>query len=67
MMINSTWWCLVSIGQCWLVCGSNGSVWGGVGLYLVILGPYGAVLVGTWWKWVSVGRSRLVLVGNGSV
>ena len=34
-MINGTWWCLVSIGQYWLVCGSNGSVWGGVGWYLV--------------------------------
>ena len=47
MMINGTWWCLVSIRQYWLVCGGNGSVWGGVGWYLVILGQYGAVLVGS--------------------
>ena len=62
-----TWWYWVSIERRWWVCGSNGSVWGGVGWYLVILGQYGAVLVGSWWKWVSMGRSWLVLGGNGSV
>ena len=49
MMINGVWWCLVSIGQCWLVCDGNGSVWGGVGWYLVVLGQYWAVMVGLWW------------------
>ena len=53
MMINGTWLCLVSIGQYWLVCGGNGSVWGGIGCYLVEMGQYG-------WSW-------LVLGGNGSV
>ena len=32
-----------------LVFGDTGSVWGGTGWYLVLLGQYGAILVGTWW------------------
>ena len=52
-MINGAWWCLVSIGQYWLVCGGNRSVWGGVGWYLVVLGQYGAALVCSWWYSVS--------------
>ena len=34
--------------QYWLVLGSAGSVEGGIGWYLMVLGQYGAVLVGTW-------------------
>ena len=32
-----------------LVLGDTGSVWGGIGWYLVEMGQYGAVLVGSWW------------------
>ena len=35
--------------------------------YLVVLGQYGALLLGTWWYWVSIGRYCLVLGGTGSV
>ena len=37
----------MSIGQYWLVLGDTGSVWGGTGWYLVVLGQYRAVLVDT--------------------
>ena len=43
------------------------SVWGVTGWYLVVLGQYGALLVGTWWYWVSIGRYWLVLCGTGTV
>ena len=36
-------------------------------MYVVVLGQYGAVLVGTWWYWVSMGRYWLVLGGTRSV
>ena len=32
------------------VLGGTGSEWGGTCRYLVVLGEYGAVLVGTWWN-----------------
>ena len=50
-----------------MVLGGTGSVWGGAGLFLVILGQYGAVLVGTWWHWVNIGWYWLIFDGNGSV
>ena len=46
---------LVSRRQCWLVFGGPGSVWGGTGWYLVVLGQYGAVLLGIKWYWVGIG------------
>ena len=39
---------------------------GGTGLYLVVLGQYGALLVGTLWIWDSMGRYWLVFGGTGS-
>ena len=33
----------------------------------MILGQYGAVLVGTWWHWVNIGWYWLIFDGNGSV
>ena len=33
-------------GQYWLVFGGDGSVWGGTGWYLVVLGQYNLVLLG---------------------
>ena len=41
--------------------------WSGTGWCLVVLGQYGALLVGTWWNWDSMGRFWLVLGGNESV
>ena len=45
----------------------TGSVEGATGLFLVVLGQYGMVLVGTWWYWVSVTWYCLVLSGTGLV
>ena len=50
-----------------MILGGNGTVQGGAGWFVVVLGQCGAVLVGTWWKWVSVGPYWLVLGGNGSM
>ena len=48
--------------------GGNGSVGGGTGWYLVVLGQCRAVMVCTWWRCFSVGRvlSLVVLGGTGS-
>ena len=51
----------------WLIYDGTGSVEGGTGGYLVVLGQWEAVLVGTWWYWVSRRRYWLVLGGTGSV
>ena len=51
----------------WLIYDGTGSVEGGTGWYLVVLGQWEAVLVGTWWYWVSRRRYWLVLGGTGSV
>ena len=37
------------------------TILGGSGQYLVVMGQYGAVLVGTWWYWVSITWCCLVL------
>ena len=37
-------------GRYWLVFGGDGSVWGGIGWYLVVLGQYNLVLLGIRWK-----------------
>ena len=42
-------------------------VLGGTGWFVVVMGQYGAVLVGTWWYWVSIERCWLVCGSNGSV
>ena len=49
-----------------MVLGGTGSGRGGPGWFLVILGQYGAVLVGTWWHWVSIGWYWPVLGDTGS-
>ena len=46
------WWYWVNIGQCWLVFGGTGSVWGSTGWYLAILGQYNLALFGIKWYWV---------------
>ena len=55
------------MGRCWLVLGGTGPVLGSPGWFVVVIGQYGAVLVGTWWYWVSVERRWLVCGRNGSV
>ena len=45
-------WCLLGQREAELL--DTGSVEGSSGQYLVVLGQYGAVLVGTWWYWVSI-------------
>ena len=37
-------------GLYWLVFGGDGSVWGGTGWYLVVLGQYNLVLLGIKWN-----------------
>jgi len=48
-----TWWYWVSMEWFWLKYDGTGSVEGGTGWYLMVLGQYGALLVGTWRHWVS--------------
>ena len=50
-----------------MVLGGAWSVSGSTGWFVVVMGQYGAVLVGTWWYWGSIGRYWLVCGGNGSV
>ena len=45
----------------------TGSVKGGTGWYLVVLGLFRLIMVGTWWYWVSIGRCWLIHDGIGSV
>ena len=48
--------------QNWLIHDNAGSVEGGAGYFLVVLGQYGAVLVGPSWYWVIVTWYCLVLI-----
>ena len=52
--------------QYWLIYDGTGSVEGGTGWYLVVLGQWEAVLVGTLWYWFSRRRYCSVLGGTGS-
>ena len=67
LVLVDTWWYWVSMKRYWLIYDGTGSVEGGTGWYLVVLGQWEAVLVGTWWYWVSRRRYWLVLGGTGSV
>ena len=60
-------WYLVSIEWYWLIYDGAVSVEGGTGWYLMVLGQYGAVLVGTWWYWVGMEQYWLIHDGTGSV
>ena len=59
-----------------LIYDGTGSIYASTGCYLVVLGQYGAVLIGICWYWVgmgrglglvSMGRCWYVLDGIGSV
>ena len=50
-----------------MIYNGTGSVEGGTGWYLVVLGQYRAVLVDISWHWVTLGRYWLELGGTGSV
>ena len=50
-----------------MIYDGTGSVEVCTGWHLVVLGQYGAVLVGTWWYWVSVTWYRWILSGIGLV
>ena len=45
LVLVDTWWYWVSIEWYWLIYDGAGSVEGGSGWYLVVLGQYEAVLV----------------------
>ena len=47
--------------QYWLIYDGTGSVEGGTGGYLVVLGQWEAAMVGTWWYWVIKGQYWAVL------
>ena len=49
-----------------MVLGGTGSVGGGTGWYLVVLGQYRSVLIDTWWYWVNMERYWLIYVGTSS-
>ena len=48
-VLVGTSWSWVSRRRYWLVLGGTGSVGGGTGWYLVVLGQYRSVLIDTWW------------------
>ena len=50
-----------------MVLDGTGSVEGGIGWYLMLLGQYEAVLVGTWWYWVTMEQYWLIYDGIWSV
>ena len=50
----------------WLIYDGTGSVEGGTGWYLVVLGQYRSVLIDTWWYWVNMERYWLIYDGTGS-
>ena len=51
-----------------IICKSlKALIYDGTGWYLVVLGQYGAALVGTWWYWVSITWKCLVLSGTGLI
>ena len=64
LALVNTWWYWVSMKRYWLIYDGTGSVEGGTGWYLVVLGQWEAVLVGTWWYWVSRRWYWLVLGGT---
>ena len=66
MVLVGTWWYWVSGRRYWLVLGGTGSVGGGTGWYLVVLGQYRSVLIDTWWYWVNMERYWLIYDGTGS-
>ena len=49
-----TLWYWISVWQYWLVLDGTGSVWGGTGWYLVVLGQCNLVLLDIKWNWVSI-------------
>ena len=58
-VLVGTWWFWVSRGGYWLINDGAGSVQGGTGWYLVVLGQYRVVLV----DMMVLGQYRAVLVG----
>ena len=58
--MNNNWWC-------WVSKSGTGSLGGGFGWYLVVLGQFRAVVVDTWWYWISMGQYLLILGGTRSV
>ena len=65
MLVDTWYW--VSIERYWLVLGGTGSVGGGTGWYLVVLGQYRSVLIDTWRYWVNIERYWLIYDGSGLV
>ena len=54
----------VSTGQYCLVLDGTGSVEGGTGWYLVVLGQYSLALLGIKWNWVSARLLCLYILKN---
>ena len=50
------------MGRYWLVLGGTGSVWGGTGWYMVVLGQYNSVLLSIKLYWVSKGLVCLYIL-----
>ena len=48
----------------WLELGGAGSLWGGAGWCLVVLGQYNLVLLGIKWYWVSIELLCLYILKN---
>ena len=58
---------MMVLGQYWSFLDGTGSVEGGAGQYLVVLGQYGAVMGGFWRDWVSMKRNWLIHDNIGAV
>ena len=50
-----------------MVLGGIGSIEGGTGRYMMVLGQDRLVLVGTWWYWVSMERYWFIYDGTVSL
>ena len=62
LVLVDTLWYWVSMKRYWLIYDGTGSVEGGTGWYLVVLGQYIMVLLGSKWYWVSTGPLCLYIL-----
>ena len=62
MVVVDTCWYWVSMEWYWFIYDGTGSVEGGSGWYLVVLGQYNLVLLGIKWCWVFIGLLCLYIL-----
>ena len=67
LVLVDTWWYWVSMKRYWLIYDGTGSVEGGTGWYLVVLGQCNLVLLDIKWNWVSMKQNWLIHDNTASV